>query len=294
MDEFIFDKLMNIEVPEKYIEKALNVPCEHKRAVIPPRYFRFAAGIAAGVIVAATTVLLMVFGINNSFDFAEPDKIPQPETINGVSVPSTSENSETPSTEAPGTSGADNNSAAEVTEPSENSENDRPLTSDNQGEAPINDSEEKQTDAAEKNTEPIQKPTEKTVPKETQPATAEPESVNPTEPEIQEVYGCRFLTTVEIEEAEGNTYYCKIEDESGNIIGSDDPYSEEKIADIYDWGVPDWPLDVKFTADFVMYYGNYYTVTFYDSKGETVWSGLVFLRQNQSSYLLFEEAEEEY
>lgn len=292
MDKFVFDQLMNIEVPEKYIEKALKVPEENKRAVITPRFFRFAAGIAACFIVAAAAVLLMMFGINKNVDLAEPDKLPQAEFISGTTAPAEDTDGETPSTAAPDVSGSDNKNAAEVTEPSESSENDRPLTSDGQGEAPINDSGEKQTGTAEKNTEPIQKPTEKTIPKETQPATAEPEPVNPTEPEIHEVYGCHFLTTVEIEEAEGNTYYCKIEDESGNIIGSDDLYSEDRIADIYDWGVPDWPLDVKFTADFVMYYGNTYTVTFYDSKGETVWSGLVYLRQNQSSYLLFEEAEE--
>ena len=54
-----------------------------------------------------------------------------------------------------------------------------------------------------------------------------------------------------------------------------------------DWGNPGWPIDLKFTANFVLYYDQNYTVTFYSSRGETVWSGTVYLEQGKDSYLLY-------
>ncbi len=102
----------------------------------------------------------------------------------------------------------------------------------------------------------------------------------PTRPPASTVSGCRFLTSVDKKAAEGNSYYCKIQDESGSVIGSG-------AAQKCDWGNPGWPIDLKFTANFVLYYDQNYTVTFYSSRGETVWSGTVYLEQGKDSYLLY-------
>ena len=56
MDKFNFDQLMNIEVPQSCIEKALKIPAETKKAASPVRFYRFAAGIAACVVIAAAVI----------------------------------------------------------------------------------------------------------------------------------------------------------------------------------------------------------------------------------------------
>ena len=68
MEEFNFEQLKNIEVPQSCIEKALKIPAESKRSASPVRLYRFAAGIAACVVIAAAVTLSLMTGINKNVD----------------------------------------------------------------------------------------------------------------------------------------------------------------------------------------------------------------------------------
>ena len=72
MDKFSFDSLKNIEVPESWIENALNSPKEKRKYVIPKRFYYFAASAAACVIIGAAVIFSLIFGINKNVDLTEP------------------------------------------------------------------------------------------------------------------------------------------------------------------------------------------------------------------------------
>ena len=73
MDKYNCDQLKNIKVPEKWIENALNVPNEtQKRPLAPVMFYRFAAGIAACVVIAAAVTISLMFGINKNVDMTAP------------------------------------------------------------------------------------------------------------------------------------------------------------------------------------------------------------------------------
>ena len=282
MDKFNFDQLMNIQVPESCIEKALNVPAEHKRPVLSVKFYRIAAAAAACIVIAAAATFSLIFGSNQKVELTKPD--PKPEFIAEPTVPDTTGSVTAPS-QISESKAYEADQTASVTEPREtgadSSDRQTPAASngDNASQTPEETvaKTEAHTDAPEKDYT-AGKPDQS----ETQPVTAEPEPTKPTRPNDPEVYGCHFLTTVEMQEAEGKSYYCSIKDESGDLLGCG-------TAQKYDWGNPDWPLDLKYTADYALQYGNNYTVTFYDSNGENVWDGTVYLQQNKSSYLLYNE-----
>ena len=72
MDKFSFDSLKNIEVPESWIENALNSSKEKRKYVIPKRFYYFAASAAACVIIGAAVIFSLIFGINKNVDLTEP------------------------------------------------------------------------------------------------------------------------------------------------------------------------------------------------------------------------------
>ena len=289
MDKYNFNKLKNIKVPEKWIENALDVPNNEppKRTFAPVRFYRFAAGIATCVVIAAAVTLSLMFGINKNIDMTdpEPNTPSRLDLIDNVTSPTSTPDVGTTSKTPPLLSGESDQSGTAVTEPAESDESAEYNTNqqnkkqdkkqNNKSQA---QNQTKPDGGSEKSTEPMTIAPENTEPVFTDPA----EDTKPVRPTNPVVYGCHFLTTVEISEAEGKTYYCKIKDESGDVLGSG-------AAQKYDWGNPDWPLDLRYTADYELQYGNNYNVTFYDSEGENVWDGTVYLQQNKSSYLLYNE-----
>lgn len=290
MDKYNCDQLKNIKVPEKWIENALNVPNEpQKRPLAPIRFYRFAAGIAACVVIAAAVTLSLMFGINNNIDMTapNPNTPSRSDSIDSVTSPTSAPDVSSPSKTPPLLSEESAQGAATVTDPaeaeeSESGESGSPTATAKQNNNKQSDTKP-QTPSKSNDDGKKQAETSPDAAVETEPGEAEPTvEPRPTRPFVPEVYGCHFLTTVELSEAEGKTYYCKIEDESGDVLGSG-------VAQKYDWGNPDWPLDLKYTADYVLQYGNNYTVTFYDSNGENVWDGTVYLQHNKSSYLLYNE-----
>lgn len=306
MDKYNCDQLKNIKVPENWIENALNVPNNEpqKRASVPVRFYRFAAGIAACVVIAAAVTLSLMFGINKNIDMTdpEPNTPSRLDLIDNVTSPTSTPDVSTPTKTPPLLSGESDQSGTAVTEPAE---------SDESGNSSSNTSNPKNKNNKKQSNNKPQAPTKpnnggkkqtETLPNVTgEEETAEEQTTidikrldpgdwalgglpddqpKPTRPPVAEVYGCRFLASVDKKAAEGNSYYCRIQDESGSVLGSG-------AAQKYDWGNSSWPIDLRYTAYFVLYYDRNYTVTFYSSRGETVWSGTVYLEQGKDSYLLY-------
>ena len=304
MDKYNCDQLKNIKVPEKWIENALNVPNEpQKRPLAPVMFYRFAAGIAACVVIAAAVTLSLMFGINKNVDMTapNPNTPSRSDSIDSVTSPTSAPDVSSPSKTPPLLSGESAQGATVVTEPAE-AEKSKNGGNGNSTAAQNNKKQSKtksQTPAKSNsggNKQAVTSPDD-TGEKETaeEQTTIDIKSLDPgdwalgglpddqpkpTRPPASTVSGCRFLTSVDKKAAEGNSYYCKIQDESGSVIGSG-------AAQKCDWGNPGWPIDLKFTANFVLYYDQNYTVTFYNSRGETVWSGTVYLEQGKDSYLLY-------
>ena len=312
MKEFDFEQLKNIDIefPESWVENALKVPSEKKR-LKPVMFYRYAAATAAVIVLISAIGFTMMFGFNRNLNLTDPDSKPQGDSIiAGSTVDTTGDSddqSETPAKNS-GDSGDTQKGTVITTEPNESVA------------GAVNNSTQKQQGATQSNTKnksaqaqsngstktpsngESQAETYADIPGDEEP-TEEPETkdnIVPTtgdswsshqgefgaagdhkpRPTETEAYGCHFVTSVNRSAAQGNTYYCRIEDGSGNILGSG-------AAQKYDWGNPSWPLDLQYTADFVMYYGETYTVTFYSSNGVTVWSGAVYLKEHQTNYLLY-------
>ena len=305
MDKFEFNcnQLKNIEVPGEWVDKALEIPSKAPTAAPRKRkFYRYAAAIAASLVIATAVIVFVLSGLNKNVNLtnsitASPSN---PDSADSESMPD-SKDSTTPPGRSPLFSGADNTPSEFVTEPPENSGGSVSGYGNHSTQAPDNTKATKAQNNTIPNKEnPKQAETSPEPTGENPEPTEEQETVNikmidtddwaigalpddtpkPTRPSVSEVYGCSFLTSADKSAAEGKTYYCRIDDESGNTLGSG-------AAQKYDWGNPDWPLDIKYTADFVMYYDRSYTVTFYDSNGETLWRGTVYLQQGRDYYLLY-------
>ena len=300
MKEFDFEQLKNLEIvfPESWVENALKVPSEKKKPK-PVRLYRYASVTAACIVLASAIGFTMMLGFNRNVVPAEPDGGGIPENqISEESTVGTTGDRENPSVPhgvvENGTQGG-----TVVTEPTEGSsgankksnqkkQSTTQPNADKKSQAPSNGESQAETYADIPGDE---EPTEEPETKDNiVPTTGDSWPSHQGEfgaggdykprPTETEAYGCHFVTSVNRSAAQGNTYYCRIEDGSGNILGSG-------AAQKYDWGNPSWPLDLQYTADFVMYYGETYTVTFYSSNGVTVWSGAVYLKEHQTNYLLY-------
>ena len=125
MEEFNFEQLKNIEVPQSCIEKALKIPAESKKSASPVRLYRFAAGIAACVVIAAAVTLSLMTGINKDVDMTAPDpeNPSRSELVSNGTGPSSADDISSPSKTPPLLFGADSQSSTAVTEPAESSAN---------------------------------------------------------------------------------------------------------------------------------------------------------------------------
>ncbi len=308
MDKFNFEQLMNIEVPGECIKKALEIPAENKRKVFSARLYRFAAGLAACVVIAAAVIFSAIFGVNKNVKLTNLDGGSYSAPSVGETVPGSSDF--TNPTEAPseGKTGSILSNSS-VTEPVEKSEliyeekiAEKPEATtetkakSNTKPSKANEARNKtSTEAPGNNTEPAEEPKTESINNnikyidsdEWLIGAAPDDKPKPTRPNVTEVYGCRFMTSADKNTAVSDNCYCRIEDESGKLLGSGGLYSDSRKAQKYDWGNPNWPPDIKYTADFVMYYDQNYTVTFYNSDGNILWSGNVYLQQGKDDYMLY-------
>ena len=125
MVEFNFEQLKNIEVPQRCIEKALKIPAETKKSASPVRLYRFAAGIAACVVIAAAVTLSLMTGINKNVDMTAPDpeNPSRSDSVYNGTDPSSTDDISSPSILLPLLFGTDVQGSTAVTEPAESSAN---------------------------------------------------------------------------------------------------------------------------------------------------------------------------
>lgn len=312
MKEFDFEQLKNIEIefPDSWVENALKVPSEKKKPK-PVMFYRYAAATAAVIVLISAIGFTMMFGFNRNLNLTDPDSKPQGDSIIAGSTVDTTgdrdDQSETPAknsgdsgdtqkgtviTNEPNESveGAVNNSTQKQQGATQSNAKNNSAQAQSNGSTKTPSNGEKQAEAPAddaKNAEPAEEPQTGNYPETTiddfwhshngEFGAAGEYRPRPTE---TEAYGCHFVTSVSRSAAQGNTYYCRISDGSGNTLDSG-------TAQKYDWGNPNWPLDLQYTADVVLSYGETYTVTFYSSNGVTVWSGSVYLKEHQTDYLLY-------
>ena len=279
MDKFNFDSLKDIEVPESWIENALNSPKEKRKYVIPKRFYYFAASAAACVIIGAAVIFSLIFGINKNVDLTEPspgspskaDLIAEQTAVTDSTALFTSP------TVKPGGEARISTTAAE---PSENSVEPKQKTTD-----PKNKSDDP---SAPNSTKPenkvIQKPSEppKTEARTDAPGTEAQETQKPAPKPTSQHQGeaslsfC-FMANVESEAAQGSVY-CRIEDDNGTVSKGramkyeyeEEEYNETRLTYI---------KYLKLTA------GKAYTVVFYNSQGAVIARGTVVIGDSSDYWI---------
>ena len=292
MKKLNFDNLTNIEVPESLIKSALDVP-NQKPKLLPVRFYRFAAGIAACVVIAAAVIFSLMFGLHRNIDMTSPDTPSRTDSLND-SIESTSiPNVSVPSTPPPSLSGEEAQSSTSAAEPAASigGSNSHPQA------APQANGEISQAPEGKKSDKSNQKPAQTNPqPSEAEPVNTEPEENDPpqTEPEVEpttegqgdEPLGSAvevwFKTRVDSRFIQGDAY-CRIEDENGNILGSADLYdSSRRVYEnpAYNNRVELFLID---TSNLRIIPGKTYSVFFYDSRGRILKQGLVFINPNETT-----------
>jgi len=258
VNEFDFEKLKNIKIdfPESWVENALEIPSKEHKKPAPIPFYRYAAGIAACVVMGLAVILTMIFGIGKTnVSLTKPDT----DYSSGYSVtpdgtiPSGTGGYTAPTDNLPVIFGTDNGTSPAVTEPSEKNENSvsngngnskskqqstapsngSATHSPQNGKKPNNGSSSRQGATDPDNSEdetaapateepwlppPWEEPTEEWNPYE--PATDEPWLEPPTSllPEHRER---EFHFSIYAKLAsEDDVVYCKVTDKDGNVVSS--------------------------------------------------------------------------
>lgn len=286
MEEFNFEQLKNIEVPKSCIEKALKIPAESKKSASLVRLYRFAAGIAACVVIAAAVTLSLMTGINKNVDMTAPDpeNPSRSELVSNGTGPSSADDISSPSKTPPLLFGADSQSSTAVTEPAESSANGSgangtknskqksvsTASGNNKAQAPTK-SKSNNGSSAQKPDEPYNtapdgdEPSTEvdvyTYPDEErteQPATLAPFTDpcvdNPTQPNYNDNRTFIFYIVVFNGQAKGDVY-CKVEDSSGTVVSSGlaakNPYGGK--------------MQLSYSVSMIVSAPKQFTVTFYKS-----------------------------
>lgn len=297
MKKLNFNNLSNIEVPESLIKSALNVPDENpKRNFLSIRFYRNAAGIAACVALAALIFSLMS-GINKNVNLIEPGTIQNSDVITAETEPDTTVDfsAAEESTSLPNEEEYQNSKA--VTEPYEyngytgdKSNNQSSDTQAPEGSKPNNEKEfhnyassgypQPLTSEPAEQAPYTQKPTEENPP-QTEPE-VEPTTENQDDEPIGSVMELWFKTRVDGRFIQGDAY-CRIEDENGNVLGSEDLYDScRRVYEnpAYNNRVELFLID---TSNLRLIPGKTYSVIFYDSRGRILKQGLVFIDPNETT-----------
>ena len=271
MEDFNFDSLKNIEVPESWIEHALDHPEEKRKYAVPKRFYYFAASAAACVIIGAAVIFSLMFGINKNVDLTDPDPEP-PSKADLIIQQTTGTEHITLFTSPTVKQGGEVQASTAAAEPSEDSAVPKQETGEQKSKskapaapestAPVtkavqNATEQGKTEAQTNAPETEESETQKPVPKPT----------NPHQGEASLTY--YFMADVESEAAQGSVY-CKIEDENGTVSNGralkyeyeEEEYNETRLTYI---------KYLKLTV------GKAYTVVFYDHQGTVIARGTVVI-----------------
>lgn len=287
MEEFNFEQLKNIEVPQSCIEKALKIPAESKKSASFVRLYRFAAGIAACVVIAAAVTLSLMTGINKNVDMTAPDpeNSSRSELVSNGTGPSSEDDISFPSKTPPLLFGADSQSSTAVTEPAESGANgsgangtknpkqksastsngnnkaQAPTKSkSNNGSSPQKPDEPYNTDPGDTAPDGDEPFTDVACETNVQGITAQPTTLTPwiipTEPDYNDERKFNFYTVVFNGHAKGDVY-CKIEDSSGNVVSSGsaakNPYNGK--------------AELSYSVTMIVSSPTRFTVTFYNADG---------------------------
>lgn len=303
MNEFDFEKLKNIKIdfPESWVENALEIPSKEHKKPAPILFYRYAAGIAACVVMGLAVILTMIFGIGkNNVSLTKPDT----DYSSGYSVtpdgtiPSGTGDYNAPTDNLPVIFGTDNGTSPAVTEPYEYSENSddkaNPAAKPNGQSANRqaarggtqnngNGNKAQNATASSGDTQPLtDSPTEPPVteepPEETDPW-VEPWYPPPTEyyppptetPTVVEpvMEGELSFSTIADTSSVSGYVYCRLEDKNGNVQGNGGLFSNSRRTQKYKTAYADQVIliyDCYYDID----YFKTYTVIFYNSNGDVI------------------------
>lgn len=118
MKKVSFDNIKNIEFPEIWIEKALNVPSQQKKKSLLPFRYRYAIGLTSCAVLAVLVCLPFLFGMSKDIDFISYSSDGYTGSTQ-ITVDST--NGAMPSENTPSAAVQDSTTVKSETEPSENS-----------------------------------------------------------------------------------------------------------------------------------------------------------------------------
>ncbi len=309
MKKLNFDNLTNIEVPESLIKSVLNVPNEKpKRELFSARFYRFAAGIAACVVIAAVTLSLM-FGFHKNIDMTSPDSPSQSGLVNGSTESTSTPNTGVPSTAPPLLYGEEAQSRSS-TEPQMTNQGDKASTLATE---PVENADDNSNASAKQKTQSADKSNPKTENSnsgsdnnsETEPPDAstipnteeatkstEEKPLRPSKDEYEVLLSAREVDNPEqggsTPVLQGNRYsfnttipssymvgdiFCLIENDKGTILGSGGLYSRNRELTSYSYEGD--KVRLTFECYCIFYYGKTYTVNFYNSHGEMLKKGTI-------------------
>lgn len=303
MNEFDFEKLKNIKIdfPESWVENALEIPSKEHKKPAPILFYRYAAGIAACVVMGLAVILTMIFGIGkNNVSLTKPDTDYSSDysvTPDGT-IPSGTGGYNAPTDNLPVIFGTDNGTSPAVTEPYEYSENSddkaNPAAKPNGQSANRqaarggtqnngNGNKAQNATASSGDTQPLtDSPTEPPVtqepPEETDPW-VEPWYPPPTEyyppptetPTVVEpvMEGELSFSTIADTSSVSGYVYCRLEDKNGNVQGNGGLFSNSRRTQKYKTAYADQVIliyDCYYDID----YFKTYTVIFYNSNGDVI------------------------
>lgn len=240
MSEFNFDKMKNIDIPESFVERALNIPTEKKYPVIFLKYSKTIAFAASFVLVCCLSVAL--FFITNKNEAAPPVKSSETQYSTNVQInPTDAENSQSEeqpkgdSTDSAETETQPVTEVFETVEPTEENSVDDGESSSNSVPLKPNKHPENTDYVKPKPTQNIEKPTK---PKPTQKPTInleeEPPNDAPPDDTESKSYISKFSDgkiTAEIHYSDNSeAVYCRLYDSRGCIVGDRDLYSSKREA----------------------------------------------------------------
>lgn len=274
MDKLNFDCLKNIDVPEKWIENALNSPEEKRAHNIQGRFFHICASAAACAVIAVAVAFSLIFGLNSDADLTNPNP--------GSAASSKSEL----------VTAASGYTAESKTEPQTKA---LQLYKDTQNPTVKTEPAESGIDIIQKSSQPVQKPqnssqdgTKASAQSQTeangkteQPAAADSEKTEPATQTCADVTthistcppvmsGCSFETSVSAALAEGNVYF-RMEDENGVIFGDKGLFDDYRLVNKSAKNNSEVKLSYTLSqpeaekAD-----GKIFTIIFYKADGEVI------------------------
>ena len=270
MNEFDFEKLKNIKIdfPESWVENALEIPSKEHKKPAPILFYRYAAGIAACVVMGLAVILTMIFGIGkNNVSLTKPDT----DYSSGYSVtpdgtiPSGTGDYNASSENAPVISGADNGTSPAVTEPYEYSEN-----SDDKAKPVAKPNGQSANRQAARGGTQNNGNGNKAQKEENSPP---PETKAPSDYDYPDVFISYSFSTYVDKSLAQNSVYCRIVDENNNNTESMPLYSSGRKVSRQNAG--NNKIHLTYVSFNKLIVGKEYSVIFYNAQGTVLKQGTV-------------------